>query len=51
MRFTFLDKQKKLVMSALIGCAIDGIKRITIHTTLRINIKAEKDFIVKINIL
>ena len=47
--FIFLGRQAELVIFVPMGCAADGIGGNTIHTTLKINTRAEKSFIVKAN--
>lgn len=49
--FTFLNKQKKLIMSALANCSTDSIGKSTIYIALKINTRARKDFVFKANIL
>lgn len=50
-RFTFLDRQKKLVFFMQIGYAIDNITENTIYITLKINIRVRKNFVVRTNML
>lgn len=51
MVFTFVDKQRELVISVPTSCAADSIRGNTIHTTLEIITRVEKDFVIKVNML
>lgn len=49
--FTFLDRQRELVIFMLTDYSADIIRGNIIYTTLGINTRVGKDFIVKANIL
>lgn len=51
MRFTFLNKQKELVISISTSCIANSIRGNIIHIALEINTKVRKNFVVKTNML
>lgn len=44
MRFALLDRRKELMISISTGSTANGISGSTIHTTLRVNNKADKNY-------
>lgn len=51
MEFTFLDRQKELIISAPIDCVANNLSESIIYITLEINTRIRKDFVITVNTL